>query len=190
MFCSKCGANIADGVTFCSACGQPTGGLPGAPVSSVAVRSSVQYAGFWLRFVAWIIDRIILQVASWIILLPFMASLGFEGFFRGRPPRPEEVFGIVAHAFRFVFIMIAVSWLYYALLESSSWQGTLGKKALGLEVTDLAGRRVSFGRATGRYFGRIISGLILCVGFIMAGFTERKQALHDILAGCLVIRKV
>jgi uncharacterized RDD family membrane protein YckC len=66
----------------------------------------------------------------------------------------------------------------------------LGKKALGLEVTDLQGRRISFARATGRFFGRIISGLILAIGFIMAGFTERKQALHDILAGCLVIRRV
>jgi uncharacterized RDD family membrane protein YckC len=85
---------------------------------------------------------------------------------------------------------LVLDWLYYTLLESSVWQGTLGKKALGLEVTDLGGRRVSFGRATGRFFARIISGLTLGIGFIMAGFTERKQALHDIIAGCLVIRKV
>lgn len=190
MFCSKCGANIPDSATFCSACGQPIGGLPAAPIGSVALRPTVQYAGFWLRFVAWIIDRIILQVVSWIVFLPFMASLGMEGLFRGRPPRPEELFPLFGHLFRFVLVALVVDWLYYALLESSSWQGTLGKKALGLEVTDLAGRRVSFGRATGRFFGRIISGLILGIGFIMAGFTERKQALHDILAGCLVIRKV
>jgi uncharacterized RDD family membrane protein YckC len=87
-------------------------------------------------------------------------------------------------------IALVLDWLYYTLLESSVWQGTLGKKALGLEVTDLGGRRVSFGRATGRFFARIISGLTLGIGFIMAGFTERKQALHDIIAGCLVIRKV
>lgn len=193
MFCSKCGANIPDAATFCSACGQPTGGLPAPPappVSSAVARPVVQYAGFWLRFVAWIIDRIILQVVSWIVLLPFLASLGIEGFFRGRPPRPEEMFPLFGHIFRFVLIFLAISWLYYALLENSTWQATLGKKALGLEVTDLAGRRVSFGRATGRYFGKIISGLILWIGYIMAGFTERKQALHDILAGCLVIRKV
>jgi uncharacterized RDD family membrane protein YckC len=80
--------------------------------------------------------------------------------------------------------------LYYALLESSTWQGTLGKRALGLEVTDLEGRRISFGRATGRFFAKIISALILWIGFIMAGFTEKKQALHDMIAGTLVIRKL
>jgi uncharacterized RDD family membrane protein YckC len=83
-----------------------------------------------------------------------------------------------------------LNWLYYALLESSAWQGTLGKKALGLEVTDLQGRRIGFGRASGRFFAKFISVLTLFIGFIMAGFTERKQALHDMIAGCLVIRKV
>ncbi len=191
MFCSKCGANVPDNATFCSACGQPTGGVLVAPgVTGVAVRPTVQYAGFWLRLVAWIIDRIVLQVASWILLLPFAASMGTASFFRGRPPSPEEIFPFVRHIFRFALIALVLDWLYYALLESSAWQGTLGKKALGLEVTDLSGRRVSFGRATGRFFARIISGLTLGIGFIMAGFTERKQALHDIIAGCLVIRKV
>jgi uncharacterized RDD family membrane protein YckC len=75
-------------------------------------------------------------------------------------------------------------------MESSAWQGTLGKKALGLTVTDLEGRRISFGRATGRYFAKIISTLILCIGYMMAGFTERKQALHDMIAGTLVLRKL
>jgi uncharacterized RDD family membrane protein YckC len=60
--------------------------------------------------------------------------------------------------------------------------------ALGIRVTDLDGGRISFGRATGRYFGKILSGLILGIGFLMAAFTERKQALHDLLAGTLVVR--
>ena len=74
-------------------------------------------------------------------------------------------------------------------MESSSKQATLGKLALGIVVTDLSGNRISFGRATGRYFGKIVSGMIMCIGYIMAGFTERKQALHDIMASCLVILK-
>lgn len=196
MFCSKCGANVPDNATVCNACGQPTGGLPvpqaaavAVAVPGVVVRPGVQYAGFWLRFVAWIIDRILLQVAAWIILLPFMGSLGFRGMF-GHPSRPEDAFLMLGSVFRFALIAFAIEWLYYALLESSSWQATLGKKALGLEVTDLQGHRISFGRATGRFFGKIISAIILWIGFIMAGFTEKKQALHDILAGCLVIRKV
>jgi uncharacterized RDD family membrane protein YckC len=87
-------------------------------------------------------------------------------------------------------IRTILHWLYFALMESSTWQATLGKKALGLEVTDLEGKRIGFGRASGRFFGKILSVLILWIGFIMAGFTEKKQALHDMLAGTLVIRKL
>jgi uncharacterized RDD family membrane protein YckC len=80
------------------------------------------------------------------------------------------------------------SWLYFAAFESSRWQATPGKKVLGLRVTDLEGKRLSFIRASGRYFGKIISWLLLGLGFVMAGFTEKKQALHDMLASCLVLR--
>jgi|HubBroStandDraft_1064217.scaffolds.fasta_scaffold03173_7 uncharacterized RDD family membrane protein YckC len=192
MFCSKCGANVPDNATFCSACGQPTGGVPIAPgVSGVAVRSTVQYAGFWLRFVALIIDAIVLGFVGFLVTLPFVASMGFGSFMRGRPPMsPEEWAPLFAGFGRVVLIRFVLNWLYYALLESSAWRGTLGKKALGLEVTDLQGRRIGFGRASGRFFAKFISVLTLFIGFIMAGFTERKQALHDIIAGCLVIRKV
>jgi uncharacterized RDD family membrane protein YckC len=75
-------------------------------------------------------------------------------------------------------------------MESSEWQATLGKKALGLVVTDMAGNRVSFGRSTGRHFGKMLTNLIPAfIGYIMAGFTDKKQALHDMLAGCLVLRR-
>ena len=83
-----------------------------------------------------------------------------------------------------------MNWIYYAALESSSWHATLGKKILGLKVTDLTGNRITFARASGRFFGKILSGMILGIGFLMAGFTARKQALHDILAGCLVLRQL
>jgi uncharacterized RDD family membrane protein YckC len=83
-----------------------------------------------------------------------------------------------------------VAWLYWAQMESSPWQATLGKKLLGLKVTDLRGRRISFPRATGRHFAKNISALILLIGFLMAGFTEKKQTLHDMIARCLVVRKI
>jgi uncharacterized RDD family membrane protein YckC len=83
---------------------------------------------------------------------------------------------------------IVINWLYYALLESSFKQATLGKMALGLKVTDMEGKRISFGQATGRYFAKILSGLILCIGYLMAAFTEKKQALHDIIVGTLVVK--
>ena len=85
-------------------------------------------------------------------------------------------------------MILACSWLYFALMESSAKGGTLGKMAIGIMVTDMTGNRISFGRATGRYFAKILSQMILMIGFLMAGFTQQKQALHDILAGCLVVR--
>src|SRR5260370_40401077 len=87
---------------------------------------------------------------------------------------------------------LAVTWLYHALMESSEWQATVGKKALGLVVTNMSGHRVSFGRATGRHFAKIVTNLVsfgIGLGYLMAAFTEKKQALHDMLAACLVLRR-
>ena len=202
MFCSKCGANVADGAAFCTACGQPVPGIAAAPVapyvnSGLVARPAVEYAGFWLRFVAVIIDGIVLWIVGAIVLFPIVGSMGLRGLIRGGygpgvwtgAMTPAEMLPFFSLIFRFILISAVLKWLYFALLESSSWQATLGKKALGLEVTDLDGRRISFGRATGRTFAKIISAMILYVGFMMAGFTEKKQALHDMIAGCLVIRK-
>jgi len=207
MFCSKCGSAVATGAAFCSSCGQPIPALAAAgsvPIAAAATfptaapafprsaaASNVLYAGFWLRFVAWVIDRIVLWVAGTIVMLPFAASLGLRGMMRGRPPftDPADVIAFMGTFFWLIVIAIALDWLYFAGFESSAWQATLGKKALGLEVTDLGGQRISFGRASGRFFGKIISNLTLLIGYILAGFTEKKQALHDMIAGTLVTRK-
>jgi uncharacterized RDD family membrane protein YckC len=85
-------------------------------------------------------------------------------------------------------ISFLISWMYFALCESSSWQGTVGKKVLGLRVTDLNGQPITFAKATGRHFGKIISALILGIGFIMIAFTDQKQGLHDTMAGTLVLK--
>ena len=79
--------------------------------------------------------------------------------------------------------------VYFALLESSERQATFGKMALGLKVTDLNGNRISFGQAVGRNLAKYISLVTLLIGYIMAGFTERKQALHDMIASTLVFKK-
>jgi uncharacterized RDD family membrane protein YckC len=113
-----------------------------------------------------------------LITLPPSAPLGQEEIMQ----RAGTVFAVEA------IVFVAVG-LYYSVMESSPWQATLGKRALGLQVTDLQGRRISFGRATGRYFAKIVSGLTLSIGYLMAGFTRRKQALHDIIAECLVVRR-
>ena len=83
---------------------------------------------------------------------------------------------------------VVVNWLYFALMESSSKGATLGKMAIGIRVTDLQGRRISFGRATGRYFAKLFSSMIFGIGYLMAAFTQQKQALHDMVAGCLVTK--
>ncbi|MGH9735479.1 MAG: RDD family protein [Candidatus Acidiferrales bacterium] len=204
MYCSKCGANVPDSATFCSTCGQPTGvaGAPNAGVpasgyapamgtASVAVATpTVKYAGFWLRFVAFIIDLIILGFIGFVVTLPFLGSLPFGAMMHGRPMSPEELAPFVGGMGRLFLLRMAINWLYYALFESSAWQATIGKKALGLTVTDLEGRRIGFGRATGRFFAKILSCIILFIGFFMIGFTSKKQGLHDILAGTLVLRQM
>jgi uncharacterized RDD family membrane protein YckC len=185
---------------------QPTASAPSAsppPPSSFAVppvatawapaaaAQPIGYAGFWLRFVAWLIDAIILWFVSTFITLPFVAASGLRDVILNHPPQsPEELIAFMGTFSKLFVLVLVIKWLYYAALESSSWQATVGKKALGLEVTDMAGHRISFGRASGRFFGKIISGLILWIGYMMAGFTAQKQALHDMMAGCLVLRKI
>ena len=177
MFCSACGQPITD-----SSAGQAS---PSVKAGEARSRAPVKYAGFWLRLVAYIIDSIILGFAVGVVIfMPLMDRAGISvdnpWTFYTSPSRQ-----IVAMR----LLVVMASWLYWALMESSPWQATLGKKVLGLMVTDLEGRRVSFGRASGRYFAKVISGMVLLIGFFMAGFTKRKQSLHDIIAGCLVTRK-
>jgi uncharacterized RDD family membrane protein YckC len=135
------------------------------------------YAGFWLRFAAYLIDTVIML----LVFVPLGAVLGVILAASGN----QEIELLVAAPIRVGSIL--AGWLYGSLLESSSWQGTIGKKVVGLRVTDLNGNRISFAKATGRHFGKILSSLICLVGFIMAAFTEKRQALHDQLAGTLVV---
>lgn len=145
----------------------------------------VEYAGFWLRFVAYIIDSIVLYIPIYIIQLILGVGAGMN--YDPENTRPEDIF--TGAYFGAMFINIIIAWLYFAFLESSAKQATVGKMALKLKVTDMDGNRIGFGQATGRFFGKFVSSIILLIGFIMAGFTEKKQALHDILAGTLVIKK-
>lgn len=163
---------------------------PVQPQTFIPQPHPVRYAGFWRRFIAHVIDQIIVGIAAFVVLIPGLALLGV-GIGAGIMEESESAVGLIlaaiaAYLAAIVLILVG-QWLYYALMESSSRQATIGKLALGLVVTDLSGNRITFGRATGRYFGKIVSGMIMGIGYIMAGFTERKQALHDIMASCLVI---
>jgi uncharacterized RDD family membrane protein YckC len=149
-----------------------------------------QYAGFWKRFLAWCIDKIILGAVSMIIFIPFIGILGLGALhFDDLNDAPVSfIVALIGAYLTAITLFFIIEWLYYAIMESRKG-ATFGKMALGIIVLDMNGRPVSFGRATGRYFAKILSGLILCVGYIIAGFTQQKQALHDILAGCLVVNK-
>jgi uncharacterized RDD family membrane protein YckC len=142
------------------------------------------YAGFWRRFWALVIDTIIMGLVLAAVAVPVLlwSGISLESDLTDVSEWGERA-GAIAYAADFV-----LWWLYFSIMESSPLQATLGKMALSIRVTDLAGQRISFLRATGRTLAKIISGAILLIGYIMAAFTERKQALHDIIAQCLVVR--
>jgi uncharacterized RDD family membrane protein YckC len=147
--------------------------------------AAVRYGGFWIRVVAFIIDAIIVRVVVSPIHLIF-GGLGVAGMMSG-VPHTRIGLGLLGGGVTLIASAFA-SWLYEAFMESSSYQATLGKMIFGMKVMDLNGNRISFERATGRHFAKWLSGIILFIGYIMVGFTERKQGLHDLLAGTLVRR--
>ena len=209
MYCSKCGSEISPTTPFCSTCGQSISVLAPAVAPSLSpvdpnqyevmaaaavTYSGVAYAGFWLRFVAYIIDGVVSGILFVVLLIPLFILTG-AGAALGRISSGEDISDEAGAFLAFGFIIgllsitFGVRWLYYALSESSSWQATLGKKLLNLTVTDMDGQPISFARASGRYFSKFITHLVpLAIGFILAGFTEKKQALHDMMARCVVIR--
>jgi uncharacterized RDD family membrane protein YckC len=149
----------------------------------------VDYAGFWIRFVAYIIDEILIGIVSLIVILPFLLMAGVSlATLDEYDPSPVAIFSFIGAYLAAIITALTIKWLYYAIMESNRG-ATLGKMALRLRVTDMAGNRVTFARATGRWFGKILSALPLSVGFMMAGWTQQKQALHDILASTLVVRE-
>jgi uncharacterized RDD family membrane protein YckC/Tfp pilus assembly major pilin PilA len=133
---------------------------------------AIPYAGFWRRTGAYLIDY---------FLVGFVLKLVAAVMITGTPSGGKAVL--------YILILIIGGSLYYALLESSAAQATLGKRALGIKVTDLYGERISFGRALGRLFAHLLSSLIVGFGFVMVLFTERRQTLHDKIAGTLVVRR-
>jgi len=148
--------------------------------------TAVRYAGFWNRFLAIIIDALILGAVQGILLRPVFGvpmwnyrEFDDSGVALSMWEGPNLIVQVLS---------IVIGWLYFTLMESSNKQATVGKIALNMRVTDLAGNRISFARATGRYFGKYLSMMIFMIGFLMAAFTSKKQALHDVLADTLVVK--
>ena len=153
--------------------------------STNANPSEVKYAGFWLRFVAFLIDCLLLRVVDYMVAPLFVILLYCNPLFNEMDPTIASIgFMLITAAFDAI-----ICWPYFALMESSAKQATLGKMVLNLKVTDMNGGKISFSRASARYFGKIVSVMTLTIGYIMAGVTEKKQALHDMMADCLVVKK-
>lgn len=157
---------------------------------------NTNYAGFWLRFVAYIIDYIIIYVVQSFIFVPVLALLGIS--FASQMGNAENlseveelgmIGGMMAVAGATALLTSVIALLYWSLMESSKYQATVGKLALGLKVTDVDGNSLDFVKSLIRNVCKIISGMILGIGYIMAGFTDKKQGLHDIIAGTLVVKK-
>jgi uncharacterized RDD family membrane protein YckC len=207
MFCSRCGLRVDEGGRFCQACGQEVAGsAPAAPLAASAtppptavsapVSAPLPYAGFWIRLAAYFIDGVILGIPFGLLVIILMFLLGGFGLMMRRNPVDPRAAAALAGPLILGLLLgmlffVGLQWLYFAGMESSERQATFGKAAMSLRVGDLEGRRLSFAHATGRFFAKIVSGLIpLGIGYIMAGFTEKKQALHDMIAGTLVLRKL
>jgi len=198
FFCQDCGNELASQYRFCPSCGgknlgqgkpfnqqlmppqtpnnaaQPQFVSPSQP--SVQYRGGASYGGFWRRVGAYLVDTVLIMVASFI-----MGAVGGLLLLSNGGNSNEVLFQVLG---------LVLGWLYFALMESSESQATIGKRAFGMVVCDTNGNRIRFGQATGRYFGKILSSLILCIGFVMVAFTERKQGLHDLMARTVVLHRL
>jgi len=200
LTCENCGAELTDGVSFCAHCGTPVSvaqigpvyvpkaappaeEIPG-PQRFALPQARPTYAGFWLRAVAYFIDTVIISVT--LALAGSFNPSAFIIFPDANAASPLALPQLTPLA---IAVTIPIVWLYYAFFEASRWQATPGKRALRLYVTDLNGRPITFARATIRHFAKIISSLTLLIGYFIAGFTDKKQALHDIIASCFVLRR-
>lgn len=141
----------------------------------------VTYAGFWLRFFAYIVDTLIVRVGLYIIWT--VTGVDTPQNFIESPIEAAGLFSLLALG------EVFATMVYAALFVSGSWQATPGKRAVGIKVTNMIGKPISFGNALGREAAKFLSAMIIGIGFLLAAFTERKQALHDMIAGCLVVKQ-
>lgn len=183
MFCGQCGQWAADGSAACARCGAALApgavlaGVPGATPPRAAELPEVRYAGFWRRLCAWFIDSLVL----WFPLA--IARVAMGGDVWGDRVHWDDPLALRLAGFNFFAAL-----LYCVLLESSRWQGTLGHQVVGVRVCDGQLRRVSVLRALGRFLCLWLSVSTCGIGYLTQLWTRRRQTLHDLVAGCVIVR--
>lgn len=163
---------------------------PAAPLLRAGVvhaGGEVVYAGFWKRVAAYVIDSFVLSIATYAIQLPLLFGAGAFGASLGREPTMGP--GMMAALVAAYLLPILMQMIYFAWFHSSTHQATLGKMAIGIKVVRENGEAITFARGVGRFFAWILSSLILGIGYLIAAFSERKRALHDMMCDTLVVDK-
>ena len=153
----------------------------------------VQYAGFWIRLVAFFIDSLIIGAVEFIIMIPMIFIMVFLAVLAD-PSSSDSASAGLGLSFCCIILLAAIvtfvaQWLYFAWFESSKYMATPGKILLGLVVTDGNGGRISFGKATLRYFAKMLTNMIVYIGSIVIAFSSKKQGLYDIIADTYVVKK-
>ncbi len=161
------------------------------------VKVGIAYAGFWRRAAAYLIDLAILWTVQATLIVGVLLfvpqaidSIDMTNAHTTARSFAWDLVAIIENVGNVWLVSAALTWAYYAILESSPARATIGKAALGMFVGDLHGDPITFWRASLRYWLKVLSSFLLMTGWLMAAFTPRKQALHDLLAGTLVLRKV
>lgn len=164
-------------------------------MENTIITSPTNYASFGRRFVALLIDGIIIGIMQGIVIAPFLGMIGFgavqnvENLENMSDQQAMGVMGAIMGASAVLQVVsLVVSGAYFTLMHSSEKQASIGKMAMGIKVTDMNGNRITRQAAFIRFIGTLVSGAILCIGYIMAAFTEKKQALHDMIANTLVLK--
>ncbi|MCC6651167.1 MAG: RDD family protein [Candidatus Eisenbacteria bacterium] len=208
MDCQRCGQAAAEGARFCASCGAlldlPPASAPAEPAGYPAPESAPaeaapaaaeqafapagfmpapaaaprpEYAGFWRRLTGMLVDGLLLFFPEAILrVLLGLPVLSYEDQW-------GDSRVLLAEGTTFLMAV-----LYCSLLECSGAQGSLGQQLLGIRVTDVQGRRIGFGRAVGRQFGKILSILLCCCGYAFQLWNHKRQTLHDMMSGCVVVR--
>lgn len=189
MLCTNCGATNSDGAQFCTSCGKPLHAVWQSPtselVSAAAESEEIVYAGFWERFAALIVDSLVVTVGWLALAFVLGIGMGVAGASGNAKALESGMPLMILALYGLAFLLYAG---YFVLMEAGERGATLGKRALKLRVVDASGGRIGKGRAIGRFAAHFLSNISFYIGYLIQPFTERKQALHDMVSGTLVVK--